>query len=151
MKLVHLNKFLFAAFLCCMIVYFKFLNYHFKNIRTVKVIGFPKSLVNILFSRSRENVTLQTNETYCYSEVVSRCAFCIFWTFCSVNHLSGPLRACLHGLGDPGLVGWFLLFSRSGGHTKKETYPTGPGFPAPCKQGLRKHIFTGMSSKAHGL
>ena len=59
----------------------------------MKVIGFPKSLVNILVSRSRENVALQTNETYCYnSEVVSRCAFCIFWVFCSVNHLSGPLK-----------------------------------------------------------
>ena len=32
--------------------------------------------------------------------------------------------------------GWFLLFSRSGGHKTKETYPTKPGFPTPCKQGL---------------
>ena len=24
--------------------------------------------------------------------VVSRCAFCSFWVFCSVNHLSGPFR-----------------------------------------------------------
>ena len=85
---------------------FLFLNYHFKNIKTVKVIGFPKSLVNILVSRSTGNVALQTNETYCYNEVVSRCAFCIFWALCSVNHLSGPLT---------------------------------------------KHIFTGMSSKGHGL
>lgn len=44
---------------------FLFLNYHFKNIRAVKVIGFLKSLVNILISRLGENVTLQTNDTYC--------------------------------------------------------------------------------------
>ena len=31
----------------------------------------------------------------------------------------------------------FLLFSRSGGHKTKETYPTRPGSPTPCKQGLR--------------
>ena len=39
-------------------------------------------------------------------------------------------------MGDPGLVGWFLLFSRSGRHKTKETYPTRPGSPSPCKQGL---------------
>ena len=46
--------------------------------------------------------------------------------------LPKSLRACLHG------VGWgkFLLFSRSGGHKTKETYPTRPGSPTPCKQGL---------------
>ena len=33
-----------------------------------------------------------------------------------------------------------LLFSRSGGHKTKETYPTRPGFPTPCKQGLRPRI-----------
>ena len=32
--------------------------------------------------------------------------------------------------------GWFLLFSRSGGHKTKETYPTIPRYPTPCKQGL---------------
>ena len=32
----------------------------------------------------------------------------------------------------------FFLFSRSGGHKTKETYPTRPGSPTPCKQGLRK-------------
>ena len=32
--------------------------------------------------------------------------------------------------------GWFLLFSCSGGHKTKETYPTRPGSPTPCKQGL---------------
>ena len=47
------------------------------------------------------------------------------------------LRACLHGVRDPGLVGRFPLFSRSGGHKTKETYPTKPRSPTPCKQGLR--------------
>ena len=32
--------------------------------------------------------------------------------------------------------GWFLLFSRSGEHKTKETYPTRPGSPTPCKQAL---------------
>ena len=45
-------------------------------------------------------------------------------------------RACLHGGGIPVLWGWFLLFSRSGGHKTKETYPTRPGSPTPFKQGL---------------
>ena len=39
--------------------------------------------------------------------------------------------------GTPVWWGWFLLFSRSGGHKTKETYPTRPGCPTPCKQGLR--------------
>ena len=50
------------------------------------------------------------------------------------------LSACLHGVGDPVQWGWFLLFSRSGGHKTKETYPTRPGSPTPCKQGLREVI-----------
>ena len=33
--------------------------------------------------------------------------------------------------------GKFLLFSRSGGHKTKESYPTRPGSPTPCKQGLK--------------
>ena len=36
------------------------------------------------------------------------------------------------------LTGKFLLFSSSGGHKTKETYPTRPGSPTPCKQGLRQ-------------
>ena len=38
--------------------------------------------------------------------------------------------------GTPVWWGWFLLFSRSEGHKTKETYPTRPGSPTPCKQGL---------------
>ena len=32
------------------------------------------------------------------------------------------------------------MFSRSGGHKTKETYPTRPGSPTPCKQGLKVAI-----------
>ena len=32
------------------------------------------------------------------------------------------------------------MFSRSGGHKTKETYPTRPGSPTPCKQGLSKDV-----------
>ena len=40
--------------------------------------------------------------------------------------------------GTPVYWDWFLLFSRSGGHKTKETYPTRLGSPTPCKQGLRR-------------
>ena len=43
--------------------------------------------------------------------------------------------------GTPVLWGKFLLFSRSGGHKTKETYPTRPGSPTTCKQGLRPKNF----------
>ena len=39
-----------------------------------------------------------------------------------------------------GLFTWFLLFSCPGRHKTKETYPTRPGSPTPCKQGLRSSI-----------
>ena len=42
--------------------------------------------------------------------------------------------------GTPVWWGWFLLFSRSGGHKTKETYPTRPGSPTPCKQGLSERV-----------
>ena len=48
--------------------------------------------------------------------------------------------------GTPVLGGWFLLFSRSGGHKTKETYPTRPGSPTPCKQGLTLDSDTTRSS-----
>ena len=38
--------------------------------------------------------------------------------------------------GTPVQWGLFLLFSRSGGHKTKETYPNRPGSPTPCKQGI---------------
>ena len=46
------------------------------------------------------------------------------------------LRACLHGVGDPGLVGLVSFVFTLWGHKTKETYPTRPGSPTPCKQGL---------------
>ena len=42
--------------------------------------------------------------------------------------------------GTPVWWGWFLLFSRSGGHKTKETYPIRPGSPTPCKQGLSQWL-----------
>ena len=48
-----------------------------------------------------------------------------------------PLRACLHGVGDPGLVGLVSFVFTLWGHKTKETYPTRPGSPTPCKQALR--------------
>ena len=53
----------------------------------------------------------------------------------AVLYDQGPLYM---GWGTPVQRGWFLLFSRSGGHKTKETYPTRPGFPTPCKQGLKR-------------
>ena len=35
------------------------------------------------------------------------------------------------------------MFSRSGGHKTKETYPTRPGSPTPYKQGLRAYLHEG--------
>ena len=48
------------------------------------------------------------------------------------------LTACLRGVGDPGLVGLvsFVFTPWAGGQKTKETYPTKPGSPIPCKQGL---------------
>ena len=51
------------------------------------------------------------------------------------------LRACLHGVGDPGLVGLVSFVFTLWGHKTKETYPTRPGSPTPCKQGLSVLIF----------
>ena len=47
------------------------------------------------------------------------------------------LRPCLHGVGDPGLVGKFLLFCVPQSVKTKETKPTRPGSPTPCKQALK--------------
>ena len=35
------------------------------------------------------------------------------------------------------------MFSRPGGHKTKETYPTRPGSPTPCKQALSYKFFGG--------
>ena len=49
--------------------------------------------------------------------------------------------------GTPVYWGWFLLFSRSGGHKTKETYLTRPGSPTPCKQGLIHRFLLGKIPK----
>ena len=53
--------------------------------------------------------------------------------------------------GTPVEWGWFLLFSRSGGHKTKETYPTRPGSTTPCKQGLRFRKFLLLTSRLNSL
>ena len=73
--------------------------------------------------------------------------FCTFLCRCferpqretSRNFLIGPVYM---EWGTPVQWGWFLLYSRSGGHKTKETYPTRPGSPTPCKQGL-SYTFNG--------
>ena len=55
----------------------------------------------------------------------------ILW---SIQGILGPVYM---ESGTPVWWGWFLLFSRSGRHKTKETYPTRPGSPTPCKQGLK--------------
>ena len=52
---------------------------------------------------------------------------------------SSRFRAFLHGVGDPGLAGGskFLLFCVRQSVKTKETNPTRPGSPTPCKQTLR--------------
>ena len=49
---------------------------------------------------------------------------------------TSPLGPVYMEWGTPVKWGWFLLFSRSGGHKTKETYLTRPGSPTPCKQAL---------------
>ena len=53
---------------------------------------------------------------------------------CKIGQHLGPVYM---EWGTPVWWGWFLLFSRSKGHKTKETYPTRPGSPTPCKQCLR--------------
>ena len=62
------------------------------------------------------------------------------WTTKGIR--GSPFRACLHGLGDPGLVGLVSFVFTHWGTQNKETYPTRPESPTPCKQGV-----TGTSKK----
>ena len=75
----------------------------------------------------------------CYISHLSTTPRSILIYFCgtSTKEYLGPVYM---EWGTPVWWGWFLLISRSGGHTKKETYPTRPGSPTPCKQGLRYNI-----------
>ena len=51
--------------------------------------------------------------------------------------------------GTPVWWGWFLLFSRPERHKTKETYPTTPGSPTPCKQGLGDAMEVSNSQNQH--
>ena len=48
------------------------------------------------------------------------------------------LRACLHGVEDPGLVGLVSFVFTLWGTQNKRNLSTRPGFPTPCKQGLNR-------------
>ena len=52
------------------------------------------------------------------------------------------LRACLHGVGNPGLVGLVSFVFTLWGTQNKRNLPTRPGSPTPCKQGLKYILFT---------
>ena len=47
--------------------------------------------------------------------------------------------------GTPVQWDWFLFSSRSGAHKTKESYPTRPGSPTPCKQGLSGYQATALT------
>ena len=51
-------------------------------------------------------------------------------------NLQTRFRPCLHGVGNPGLVGRFLFLCVLQSLKTKETNPTRPGSPTPCKQAL---------------
>ena len=50
--------------------------------------------------------------------------------------LKEGIRPCLHGVGDPGLVGYVSFVCVPQSVKIKETKPTRPGSPTPCKQAL---------------
>ena len=56
------------------------------------------------------------------------------------------LRACFHGVGDPGLVGLVSFVFTLWRKNTKETYPTKPGSPTPCKQGLSQ-VYISIQSR----
>ena len=56
-------------------------------------------------------------------------------------------RACLQGVGDPGLVGLVSFVFTLWGTQTKETYPTRPGSPTPYKQGLTLTAVRSRNSK----
>ena len=58
------------------------------------------------------------------------------WSF--YTRVFAQLKACLHGVGDLGLVGLVSFVFTLWGHKTKESYPTRPGSPSPRKQGLTK-------------
>ena len=86
---------------------------------------------------------VQNNGKEMYKKSVRHVQSCFFVHFFAVvlhdykhetsRNVLGPVYI---EWGSPVQWGKFLLFSRSGGHKTKETYPTRPGSPTPCKQGL---------------
>ena len=56
--------------------------------------------------------------------------------YMSFRKLIPSFRACLHGVGDPRLVGLVSFVFTLWGHKTKETYPTRLGSLTPCKQDL---------------
>ena len=66
-----------------------------------------------------------------------RPALPVFFSSERANGGALPLSIAFTWSGGPRSSGiGFFCFSRSGGHKTKETYPTRPGSPTPCKQGL---------------
>ena len=68
-----------------------------------------------------------------------------FWVFevCGyIHHFQVDLRACLHGVGNPGLVGLVSFVFTLWGTQNKRNLPTRAGSPTPCKQGLKCILFT---------
>ena len=93
-------------------------------------------------ARGKSSVLLTDSlVTHCICHVVTRTRppICLSFDFNLQCPLLGPLYM---EWGTPVWWGWFPLFWRSGGHKTKETYPTKPGSPTPCKQGLSSALIT---------
>jgi len=60
-----------------------------------------------------------------------------------------PLRACLHGVADPGIVGLVSFVFTIWGTKNKRNLPTRPGSPTPCKQALSGFV-ENIHVKKHG-
>ena len=68
--------------------------------------------------------------------------FLVFEVCGYIHHIQVDLRACLHGVGNPGLVGLVSFVFTLWGTQNKRNLPTRPGSPTPCKQGLKCILFT---------
>ena len=67
------------------------------------------------------------------TRIVPRFVFCKFACFV----IQTSLKASLHGVGDPGLVGKVSCFHALADTKQKKPTPLDRGPPPPCKQGLR--------------
>ena len=68
--------------------------------------------------------------------------FLVFEVCGYIHHFHVDLRACLHGVGDPGREGLVSFIFTLWGTQNKINLPTRPGSPTPCKQGLKCILFT---------